>query len=265
VSSLRERIDFDGYAVAEGVVEQSHIDALLALAESMWGFRLDEPATWGRWPDDYRPAVWGHQAQWDIRQHPPVHRAFAEVYGREDLWVSQDGLAVKPPGSPGLPLHWDVHPDIGEYPRVLQGVLYLTDVTAEQGAFRCLPTLFRDRDGWVKRHPDGPIWDIDAEGHDVVPVCGKAGDLVLFDTRLPHSNGDNVADTPRVVQYVTMWPPNPWGQQAESHQAIWRTGRAHPDHRVRKGWDHAELWPPAQLTPLGRRLLALEPWPDATV
>jgi hypothetical protein len=45
------------------------------------------------------------------------------------------------------------------------------------------------------------------------------------------------------------------------HQEVWRTGRAYAGFRGKPGWGGVETWPPAELTPLGRRLLGLEPWP----
>ena len=39
-----------------------------------------------------------------------------------------------------------------------------------------------------------------------IPVPGKAGDLVIWHSALPHSAGINTADAPRVAQYITMSP-----------------------------------------------------------
>lgn len=261
MTGLADALDADGFAVCEEVVTPEQVDALLALARELWGLDLADPATWDTGPGNGTPAVWGHQAQWDVRQHPPLHEAFAEVYGTPELWVSQDRLAVKAPGAGGLPVHWDVHPAEDRGHRMLQGVLYLTDTAADQGPFCCVPALYRDRLGWLERHPDGPTWDIDCEGREVVPVPGRAGDLVLFDSRLPHGNAANTSGRPRVVQYVTMWPPGSWGEGPQAHQDVWRTGRAQPAFRDKPGWGHVEPWGPAELTPLGRRLLGLEPWP----
>ena len=47
--------------------------------------------------------MWQHQAQWDNRQHPKVYRAFCELWGRHDLWVSMDDMEWKPPTRPDRP------------------------------------------------------------------------------------------------------------------------------------------------------------------
>ncbi len=215
------------------------------------------------------PPLWGHQAQWDVRQHPRVHRAFAALYGRDDLIVSQDGAGIKPPtavrddrAAQALPIHWDRDPRGAQL--AVQGVLYLTDAGAEHGAFCGVPGLFADLDGWLARHPDAGTEDVDLEGHELVPVPGRAGDLVLFSAKLPHGNGANTAATTRIVQYVSMWPLGAPDASAEESAALYRSGRASPAFRRRPGWDVVQPWPPATLTPLGRRLAGLDAWTTAT-
>jgi hypothetical protein len=255
-----------GYVCVPRAAERAHVDAILAALRDVAGVDVDDPATWdipSAWPP-----LWGHQAQWDVRQHPPVHAAFAAVYGREDLVVSQDGVGFKPPAAgtasratQPLSIHWDLdprHPEIS-----VQGVLHLTDAGPEHGAFRCVPGLFADLDGWLERHPDAGTSDVDLEGHPLVPVPGAAGDLILFSSRLPHGNGVNTAATPRVVQYVAMWPAGFWGDTREQHAARYRSGEAAPAWRSRPGWDRPQPWLPARLTPLGRRLAGLDAWAPA--
>jgi len=62
-----------------------------AFLRERWGMRHDEPSTW------YHPQhMNGHvkkyqsQGQWDIRQCPRVHAAFADLWGTEELWCSVD-------------------------------------------------------------------------------------------------------------------------------------------------------------------------------
>ncbi|MBA2637189.1 MAG: phytanoyl-CoA dioxygenase family protein [Solirubrobacterales bacterium] len=83
------------------------------------------------------------------------------------------------------------------------------------GARRPLPRPERSTDGpaWSARHPEAEAWDIYREGHPVVPVCGHAGDLVLFDGRLPHGSLVNRGRRPRVVQYVLLSPVGYWGER----------------------------------------------------
>ena len=52
--------------------------------------------------------------------------------------------------------HWDIDTTMRPLPRMVQGVLYLTDTTAEQGGFQCAPGFHRQFHEWVKTQPGGP-------------------------------------------------------------------------------------------------------------
>jgi ectoine hydroxylase-related dioxygenase (phytanoyl-CoA dioxygenase family) len=88
-----------------------------------------------------------------------------------------------------------------------------------------------------------------------------AGDLLIFDSRMPHGNGTNTDDAPRITQAVTMQPPNFWGEAARDRIVLWETGRANPHYADWPGVDEIQRWPPATSTPLGRKLLGLDDWP----
>lgn len=263
-----------GWAVAEQVASPRQVSALVELAHELAGVVLDEPETWD--VPAAALATWAHQAQWDIRQSPRLHALFAELWRSEALVVSQDGLGYKPPvdavpdaradsesliSAHGLALHWDLDPR--EARHLYQGVLYLTDVGPEDGPFCGVPGLFADLAGWLGRHPDAQTNGdelLDLEGHPVVEVCGRAGDLVLFDSRLPHGNRTNHGKRPRLVQYVSMFPAGFWGERRQDHAELYRTGMANPAYRWKVGWDEPAPWPPAKLTPLSRKLAGLDPW-----
>lgn len=126
-----------------------------------------------------------------------------------------------------------------------------------------MPGVFAGLDGWLERHPGAGFEFEDFDGHDPVFVTGRAGDLVILDSRLPHGNGPNTADAPRLVQYVAMFPETtatrsgrPGSPSCTDQVARIRSGTAAPGGRV------LQPWPPAQLTPLGRRLAGLDPWPE---
>ena len=90
-------------------------------------------------------------------------------------------------------------------------------------------------------------------------VLAQAGDLIVWDSRLPHGNSKNVSSEPRIAFYVMMAPMEEALRRANVDS--WRTGRCFPWWRNRPGYDHIEPWPPAALTQLGRRLLGLDDWP----
>ena len=229
----------DGYTVVEGVAGPELIEPLLALAQEASGVVLDDPSTW----DPDAPELLelrDHPAQWALREHRPLYEAFAALYGTRELAVSVDRLGVKVPGRRGMRIHHDVEPH--DPPEALAGLVYLTDTPPERGAFRCVPGILREWDAWLARHPTAGVEVVDPEGHEVVAVPGRAGDLVVWDARLPHANGENLADAPRVVQYVTMFPHGSWGDEPQHHVDRWRENGQ------------------PELTPLGRRLVGLDPY-----
>jgi hypothetical protein len=97
------------------------------------------------------------------------------------------------------------------------------------------------------------------EGRDIVNVPAQTGDLIVWDSRLPHSNSTNTSSVPRIAFYVMMCPMVEALRQANVDS--WRTGRCVPWWRNRRGYDRIEPWPPAALTQPGRRLLGLDDWP----
>jgi hypothetical protein len=254
-----------GFVVVRGAVPMDLIDALLSVICREFEIDLHDEGSWYGPPA--RLPLWGHQAQWDVRQHPDLHEAFAAAYGTERLWVSLDFPLYKPPHPSNasaehydaLPIHWDVDP---RERHLFQGMVFLTDSPEERGAFRCVPALFSDVTGWFERHPDDGPDDIDCEGHEVVRVPCQVGDLLIWDSRLPHGNGRNCDTSPRITQAVTMQPPGFWGESAADRIVLWRTGRPNPHYADEPGFDRVEPWPPASLTPLGRRLLGLDAWPS---
>ena len=98
----------------------------------------------------------------------------------------------------------------------------------------------------------------------VTPIPMKAGDLVIWDTRLAHGNGHNTSSKPRLAQYITMSPAD------EDNEAA-RQGRIDRwQNRKKPTYDRAFPGDPrkweenqgttAELTPLGRKLLGLDRW-----
>lgn len=264
-----------GYVVLPQVVPPENLRAVVDL---IWTFLEMDPHD----PDDwYRPPhqvggmveVYQHQALWDNRQHPRVYRAFRDILGTGRLWVSLDRVSMKPPRHPAHPewdhcgvLHWDV--DTRKLPHIpfgLQGVLCLTDTAADQGGFQCVPGMHRGLEEWIKTQPRSRNPRVpDLTGRTVVPVPALAGDLIIWDRLLPHGNGRNTSDRPRLAQYLHMFPAAELDERQRRRRVRqWERrqpppGRAFPgDPRKKERREHRT----AELTELGRRLLGLETWP----
>ena len=263
-----EALDFweeNGYVVVPEAVPPENCKAA---EQAVWDFLemdRDDSETW--YPDPpcgIMVEIYQHQALWDNRQYPRVHQAFSEIWGKEKLWVSFDRASMSPPNRPpiwerNLGLHWDMSIDLPIRFHV-QGVLYLTDTAANQGAFTCIPGFHNKIEDWINGLPEGA----DPKKQDLVslgavPVPGKAGDLVIWHSALPHSAGINTADCPRVAQYITMSPAPVDDEKArQSRIEGWRerlTGLG--KHQAEKEYHQGQT---AELTSLGRKLLGLDRW-----
>ena len=256
-----------GWTRVDGAVSVELCGKLVHVLESDLGIPIRDPSQWdayGHEMGDLLP-IWGHQAQWDIRQQPNLHRIWAALWGTEKLCVSLDSCRFTPPFKLGHAephgIHWDHDPRDNSL-RMFQGVLALTDTVANQGGFCCIPSLYTDRAEWPPRlaAADGEEgWFADTTGREIVYVPAKAGDLIVWDWRLAHGNSKNRSSCPRTAFYLMMGPPDDGSRQASVES--WRTGRCVPWWRSRPGYDRVEPWPPATLTALGRRLLGLDEWP----
>jgi hypothetical protein len=274
--------DGNGYVVVHDAVPQRNLDAVIAAIWEFTGMDPNDPEDW------YRPplATYGmlemyqHQALWDNRQHPRVHQAFSDILGTEKLWVSFDRAGLKPPAHPAHPeydhkgfIHWDLDTSKPFPPLCVQGVLCLTDTTADMGGFQCIPGFHHDLEDWIKtqpadRNPHAPDLSRLPPGRSVQPIPGRAGDLIIWNRMLAHGNGHNTSNKARLAQYITMFPAGSaksvFGKESEREERIreWRD-RLSPEASWAPGdprhWEqiHGKT---AELTPLGRKLLGLDPW-----
>jgi hypothetical protein len=267
----------NGYLVVPGVVPHEKLEAVIAAVWQFLEMDPNDPTTW--YPPERRTSIvflHQHQALWDTRQHPRVHQAFADILDTEKLWVSMDRAGMKPPIDVRFPhyedrgfVHWDVDtskPLPGQLG--VQGVLALTDTSADMGGFQCIPGFHRVLEAWIREQPQGrnphaPDLSRLPPGFQVTPVPMKAGDLGIWNRLLAHGNGRNEGSRPRLAQYITMYPALEEEDRREERVACWREGHA-PSYWERdipeqlRGRERQN--PPAKLTPLGRKLLGLDRW-----
>ena len=255
--------DEQGYVIARNVIDRAQAERT---AQAIWNFAGQDPddsATWYPEGKGIMIEVYHQQSQWDNRTNPRVHEAFAQVWHDEKLWVSHDRASISPPNrDPDAKehnLHWDMNIDDPPFGFGTQGVLYLTDTPAEQGAFVCVPGFHKKIKTWLKGLPKGAKpreQDLLALG--TKHIGAQAGDLIIWRTALPHTASLNRGTGPRVAQYINMGPaPKNNPDARRYHVTFWRDRLA--GFRYEKEREHHEL-PPAQLTPLGRKLVGLDPW-----
>jgi hypothetical protein len=269
LDARRVRADLfsDGFTVFKEAVSVARCQAVVeAIAEDL-GIAVGDPATWDRVSSvlDQVP-LWGHQSQWDIRQDPDMHHRWATVWGTEKLWASRNSCRFTPPWTPdrvdAARLHWDADPRDRKI-QWFQGILALSTCGPGEGGFCCSPSLMHNQDRWPR------TWPVESWGTDyrpgplvadeVLEVPLDVGDLLIFDHHLPHGTVRNLGDRPRVVFYVDFFPAGT-PEEAQANIADHEAGVASPWWRWKPGHDRIERGPPAALTPLGRRLLGVDPW-----
>ncbi|MCC6444085.1 MAG: phytanoyl-CoA dioxygenase family protein [Armatimonadetes bacterium] len=267
----------NGYVVVPGAVPDENLKATIAALFEFMGMDMDDPATWYP-PERKGGLVYLHQHQtlWNNRQHPRLYQAFVDILGTEKLWVSMDRASMKPPINPDYPhyddrgfMHWDLDSSKPLPARLMvQGVLALADTTAEMGGFCCIPGFHRDLARWIARQPSdrnprSPDLSRLPEGFRVTPIPMKAGDLAIWNILLAHGNGRNEGTRPRLAQYITMHPAGSDEAYRQERIACWRERRApsYWEQDIPEPYKGQErLDPPAELTPLGKKLLGLDPW-----
>jgi hypothetical protein len=184
--------------------------------------------------------------------------------------VTMDRVGFVPPwreGDPRPRMHWDHDPRMPA--RNYQGIVYLTDAPAERAPFCTIPSVYQNITAWWADKPlSYSHRDADFSREEMTPVPGAAGDLIIWDSRLPHGPGWNRSDSPRLMQAVSMlkaprqgggWPGvRDWPKE---EQIEWfETRRPPPWWRNVALQLDPEPWERAVLTPLGRRLVGIDDW-----
>jgi len=271
-----------GYVVVPDAVPEKNRQALVTTLFAFLEMNPDDPGDWYRAPltPGGMVELYQHQTLWDNRQAPRVHGAFADIFGTEKLWVSVDRANFKPPFNAAHPdydhkgfTHWDMDTNnlaetgFREAHFGVQGVLYLTDTTAEMGGFQCVPGFHNELEAWIAEQPaDRNVRAPDLSrlppNRAVTPIPGKAGDLLIWDKRLAHGNGRNLSDAPRLAQFITMFHADDSRTDYRQERVSWWRDRKSPPYPWVIGdprnWEQDQ--PMAELSPLGRKLLGLDDW-----
>jgi ectoine hydroxylase-related dioxygenase (phytanoyl-CoA dioxygenase family) len=203
--------DEHGYVVLKQAVSR---EAAQAAEQALWAFtggRPEEADSWYVQRDGHTimvPLI-HHPAFAANRRSPRIHAAFAQLLGTDDLVVTVDRGGLNPPERPGwrFPgphLHWDTSL-VPPIPLSMQGVLYLSDTPANQGAFCCVPGFHRRIEPWLASLPSGVNPRDEIRKTAAISIAGQAGDMVLWHDSLPHGASPNRGSYPRIVQYIAMY------------------------------------------------------------
>lgn len=210
--------DEHGYVILSDAISADEIEAVKALLWDVIGASSDDPESWytARTNGIMVPHFQGPALE-AARRSPRVHKAFAQLWGSENLWVLIDRMGFNPPERPGhlfsgSDIHWDASL-VQPIPFHTQAVLYLSDTAEDQGAFRCVPGFHKRIDDWLASLDGANPREADLSA-GVKHVAGKAGDLIIWRQDLPHAASPNRSDKPRLAQYLTYYSPDmvirPW-------------------------------------------------------
>jgi hypothetical protein len=266
----RHQFEFDGFLVVRNVVPHQLTEAAVRDIAAFVRADLNLSSSWYNGVPQNDGIVPLHHAQslWDIRQCPNVYEVLSEFWGMPQLFVDINRCLFRPPFHPRRPalsrsvIHWDTDPrapGLGS----LQAVVLLTDVGRNEGGYQCIPEVYRDLDSWLARNATHPSFDFFNPGlhhRRSQQVTGRAGDMILWSTKLPHGSGANLSKRPRIAMFVCMQPPSDDLDLPEKLKSWWLTKRA-PDYwRGLPGQLDPEPGQAAILTELGRRLIGALPW-----
>lgn len=266
----------NGYVIVPDAAPPENLRAVVDAVWEFLGMDPNDPEDWYREPHRTSGMVelYQHPALWNNRQYPRIYQAFVEILGTHRLWVSMDRACMKPPRHPDHPeydhrgfIHWDADTSRLPIPFGVQGVLALTNTAADQGGFQCVPGMHRNLEEWIATQPaDRNPRVPDLTGRTVQAIPMRAGDLLIWDRLLPHGNGHNVSNRPRLAQYITMYRAREEDREARDRRIrLWRErlcpgGPPFPGDPRRLEELHGTT---AELSPLGRKLLGLDLWDEA--
>ncbi|MUG71980.1 phytanoyl-CoA dioxygenase family protein [Paenibacillus validus] len=268
----------NGYVIIQDVIPKNQIDRMVDL---MWEFEEKNPSDPSTWYTPPRREIqmkelqgtgmvelYHHQYLWDNRTSQKVYESFVDIWGDEKLWVTIDRCNINFPVKPGFEwngfIHWDVNTALDPIPVNVQGILFLVDTDEEMGGLQVIPELYRNFDEWVKTQPkDRNPYKPDTTGFTPTKLVMKAGDLLIFNSKLAHGIRQNISSKPCLSQYISMFPAQEHDEEllhsriASWDQRLTPEGLAFPGDP--RNWER-EKYERAVLTELGEKLLGLKKW-----
>ncbi len=152
-----------------------------------------------------------HKALDKVRNSIRLKKAYEQLYGTKKIYKTIDKVSFNPPETnsykfEGEHQHLDV--SLGEEIKfTLQGLIYLSHCSANDGPFMCVPGFHTKINNWINdQKPDINIRAIIPKISGAIKVCGNMGDAVIWHQGLPHCASPNKGNLPRMVQYVTYRP-----------------------------------------------------------
>jgi len=213
--------------------------------------------------------LYNHQYLWENRQERKIYESFVDIWGTEKLWVTIDRANLNFPIRKNFEyksfIHWDYDPDTK--PQNVQGVLALENQTdINMGGFQCIPWLYKNYNIWKKSQPknrDRFKPDISGLKDKIVKVPLEVGDLLIFNSTLPHGIRPNYSNKVRIAQYISMMPAEEDNLDLKNWRINSWKNRVAPEGHAFPGdprkWEQIK-YKTAKLNDLGEKLLGLKNW-----
>ena len=198
----------DGYLVVPGMFTPGEMRDITAWTEEV-SSRPEAPGKWMKYFEQSRITP-GHKILCRMEDFAPYHPGFSGLFmhGRLRLAVDQlfgersvlfkDKINFKLPGGDGFKAHQDVQAGWDRYASLFITALVTIDECTEQNG--CLEMAQYHHE----RKLLGELWkplEEEALPYKLLPT--RPGDVVLFDSFVPHRSGPNLTCNPRRVLYVT--------------------------------------------------------------
>lgn len=136
-----------------------------------------------------------------IVNDPTIHKILTELFGEPGILLKEK-INYKPPGSPPDHLHQDSQAGWDDYGSEFLSVLIAVENSTTQNA--CVEF---DTSGSYKDSLAGPLWE-PLEGDDLPdlnlqPIETNSGDIIIFNSYVPHGSESNSSNQRRCNIYLT--------------------------------------------------------------
>ncbi|MFJ6199260.1 phytanoyl-CoA dioxygenase family protein [Micromonospora sp. NPDC092111] len=264
-----DRFWADGFLVVRGALSRQEADHFAELIRALLPGDLRIPDHWQAFDGRFKPFQAPGVQTFDgpdfipLFQNERLYAVMTRLLRSHRLLVRDGSLAItmRNDTAHASELSQQVHldpavpEDVDDFlftPEEIEigGCFYFTDVAPHGGGIHVVPGGHRLVEEAARGVPGGRqlhdkwrnITDL-----ETVEVTGSAGDFVLMHHLMPHAASHNRNSTTRVAQFL----------RYSRDDAPWGMGERPGDRPGANGFDEAQL---AAMTPLGRKLLGVDPW-----
>ena len=136
-----------------------------------------------------------------IINNPSVHSLLKQLFGESALLLKEK-INFKPPGAPPDLLHQDSQAGWDDY-----GSEFVSVLIAVEDSNRTNACVEFDNSGCYINGLAGSLWEPltlrDIPNAEMIPIETKAGDMILFNSYVPHGSEANISDKRRCNIYLT--------------------------------------------------------------